>query len=302
MRNRFAKYHLKNRQACRPFAAQGIFLLLIVFTMGTARAQSGTTEPMPDTSAAIVQDLRAVVHDAQRLVRTTGAFGMRSIENNSYAIAGGILTEAALVFGGGDTSMRAVMQRNQGATAERVLNVANIYGTTYAGAAVIGGVYLTGLVTKSPAWRTAGRKAGETLILSGITTTMLKVIVGRARPYTNLGSTSVSPFAFREDNYSWPSGHTTVAFALSSSLARSIDNVYASCLLYAGAAATGAARMYYDKHWMSDVLLGAAIGTISAQLVHSVDAAETSRGAASKEGTSLFITPTIGGVSLTYAW
>jgi membrane-associated phospholipid phosphatase len=60
--------------------------------------------------------------------------------------------------------------------------------------------------------------------------------------------------------------------------------------------------MYYDKHWMSDVLLGAAIGTISAQLVHSVDAAETTRGAASKEGTSLFITPTIGGVSLTYAW
>ncbi|MFM8177806.1 MAG: phosphatase PAP2 family protein, partial [Candidatus Kapaibacterium sp.] len=296
-----ARYHLGHRRTGGALAPFALFLLLSVFAASPARGQT-PTEPMPDTSMAFVQDLRAVVDDARMLVRSTGAFGMRSIRNNSWYLAGGLVSEAALVFGGGDTSMRNVMMRNQSTAADRVMNVANIYGTTFVGAAVVGGVYLTGLAMKSPSWRTAGRRAGETLLLSGITTTMLKAIIGRARPYTNLGSTSVSPFAFHEDRYSWPSGHTTVAFAISSSLARSIDNPYVGALLYAGAAATGAARMYYDKHWLSDVMMGAAIGTISAQLVHSLDDPRETAAEGASNGTSLMIGPSIGGVNVMLAW
>jgi hypothetical protein len=37
--------------------------------------------------------------------------------------------------------------------------------------------------------------------------------------------------------------------------------------MYAGATSVGLSRMYHNKHWGSDVLLGAAIGTFSGRKV-----------------------------------
>ncbi|MFM8439029.1 MAG: hypothetical protein ACKOAX_11180, partial [Candidatus Kapaibacterium sp.] len=97
-----ARYHLGHRRTGGALAPFALFLLLSVFAASPAWGQS-PTEPMPDTSVAFVQDLRAVVDDARMLVRSTGSFGMRSIRNNSLYLAGGLVSEAALVFGGGDT-------------------------------------------------------------------------------------------------------------------------------------------------------------------------------------------------------
>ena len=38
-------------------------------------------------------------------------------------------------------------------------------------------------------------------------------------------------------------------------------------LMYAGATAVGLSRMYHNKHWASDVVIGAAIGTFSGRKV-----------------------------------
>lgn len=38
-------------------------------------------------------------------------------------------------------------------------------------------------------------------------------------------------------------------------------------LMYGGATMVGLSRMYHDKHWASDVVLGAAIGTVGGQKV-----------------------------------
>jgi hypothetical protein len=37
--------------------------------------------------------------------------------------------------------------------------------------------------------------------------------------------------------------------------------------MYAGATAVGLSRMYHNKHWASDVVMGAAIGTFSGRKV-----------------------------------
>jgi len=158
-------------------------------------------------------------------------------------------------------------------------------------------VYLGGLATGSEIVRRVGKELLQTMIYSGIVTTSLKVIFGRSRPYTNEGAFSYSPFIIDDSHNSLPSGHTTIAFAVSSVLAAEIDNTYASIGLYTLASLTGFSRMYNDKHWLSDVFLGAAIGASTGYFV-----VHENKKLYDKEDKAdmLIIQPTLTGVSLTY--
>lgn len=69
---------------------------------------------------------------------------------------------------------------------------------------------------------------------------------------------------------SFPSGHTANAFAAAEFLNQEYKEVspwygYAG---YTVAAATGALRMYNNKHWFSDVVAGAGIGILSTKMAY----------------------------------
>jgi membrane-associated phospholipid phosphatase len=66
---------------------------------------------------------------------------------------------------------------------------------------------------------------------------------------------------------SFPSGHTTVAFAVSAVLAERIKNPWASVGLYGAATAAAVSRMYTQDHWLSDVVFTAAYTTAIAHAV-----------------------------------
>ncbi|MGQ9644612.1 MAG: phosphatase PAP2 family protein [Ignavibacterium sp.] len=93
-----------------------------------------------------------------------------------------------------------------------------------------------------------------------MTTTIIKSVTGRSRPYTNDGHNYFNFFQTKTAYTSYPFGHVTVAFTLSSILSSRIDNDYATIGLYALAVSTVMQRMYDDKHWLSDTVLAASIG------------------------------------------
>lgn len=68
---------------------------------------------------------------------------------------------------------------------------------------------------------------------------------------------------------SFPSGHTTVAFALASTVAAETSRLrpgstwLVAPLVYGSATLVGVSRLYHDDHWASDVTLAAGIGTLS---------------------------------------
>jgi membrane-associated phospholipid phosphatase len=143
------------------------------------------------------------------------------------------------------------------------------------GSIVIGvGLYGVGRVAH---WREVadlGLHGTEAVALSGIITGILKDAVGRARPYVS-SDTSPHDFGFARGltkgsaYQSFPSGHTTAAFAAASAVTSESQRWWPKGVwligpvMYGGAALVGVSRMYNNKHWASDVVLGAGVGTFS---------------------------------------
>ena len=143
------------------------------------------------------------------------------------------------------------------------------------GTIVIGvGLYGVGRIAH---WRTVqdlGLHGTEAVVVSGAATALLKGVLGRARPEI-VGDSVPNSFGFgrgfsRGNGYmSFPSGHTTAAFAAASVVTSEAQRVWphhswlVAPVMYGGATLVGFSRMYNNKHWASDVALGAAIGTFS---------------------------------------
>lgn len=134
-----------------------------------------------------------------------------------------------------------------------------------------GAVYLGGLISGIEDVRVTGRLLLESLALSGLVNLTLKAALGRSRPFKENGNSDFRFFQIKDDFHSMPSGHTTVAFAISSVLSERINNIYASVGLYSLAGAVGFSRIYLDRHWLSDVVAGAALGTLSGIAVSNAE-------------------------------
>ena len=144
---------------------------------------------------------------------------------------------------------------------------------TSPGAFIVGpALYIYGRAANHPGIEDLGWHGTEAAILGSAITGALKVALGRSRPYVS-NDTNPHDFKFfkgtKSDRQSFPSGHTTTAFAVASSVTAEVQRMwpqytwYAAPVMYGGATLVGLSRMYHDQHWASDVVLGAAVGTFS---------------------------------------
>ena len=115
-----------------------------------------------------------------------------------------------------------------------------------------------GKLGNRPGVSAASVRMGVAMVAAGAVTGALKVSVGRWRPYQAPGDPDVlSPFSGKD---SFPSGHTTLAFAAASALDRETSTRWVPFLAYPVAGLVGWSRLRDNQHWLSDVVSGAAIG------------------------------------------
>ncbi|GAB5534438.1 MAG: hypothetical protein Rubg2KO_06870 [Rubricoccaceae bacterium] len=104
------------------------------------------------------------------------------------------------------------------------------------------------------------------------TTFALKNIVQRPRPYVALTDIDARDGAHQGDDvfdpHSFPSGHTSSAFVIATSLSLSYPEWYVIVPSMTWATAMGLTRIWHGVHYPSDVLVGAGIGAGSAMATH----------------------------------
>jgi membrane-associated phospholipid phosphatase len=107
---------------------------------------------------------------------------------------------------------------------------------------------------RASAWRHATFTVG----MSYLTSTGVKMAIGRHRPVVqDLPQLMATPTGL-----SFPSSHSTSSFAA----ARAYGRLLPPALLYATAVPMAFSRLYLGVHYPSDVLAGAALGTVLGSL------------------------------------
>lgn len=110
-----------------------------------------------------------------------------------------------------------------------------------------------------------GFRSGLSLATAGFLSYGLKYTIQRDRPYVTYSDITAK---MKTGPHSFPSGHTTFAFATATSLALNHKKWYAILPVFVWSIGVGYSRMHLGVHYPSDVLTGALIGSGSSLLIH----------------------------------
>ncbi len=194
-----------------------------------------------------------------------------------------------------DYNTQSLALKNQSSFNDKLFSIDKVYGSGYT-LIGIAGLYGYGIIFNNDQVRKIGLETIEAVGYAGIITSVLKTVAGRYRPYMNEGKFKFNPINFSAGETSFPSGHSTVAFAVSTVLAKNTDNVYLKILCYSGSGLVAAARLYHNAHWFSDVVTGGLIGYFVGDYVSNHDKKHNPNGT----NFSLLLSPNAIGFSLTF--
>ncbi|MFN2604201.1 MAG: phosphatase PAP2 family protein [Gemmatimonadaceae bacterium] len=176
-----------------------------------------------------------------------------------------------------DESVARDLQGSSVQTNGGLKGTANVFNTIgFPGSVVLSAsTYFFGLAKHSRPIASLGMHTGEAIVFGGGLAEGLQMTIGRARPQRDVNDHDdfiVGKGFGNEDYTSFPSAHTTVAFATATAVSREVGrswpgaSKYVTPISYSVATLVGLSRMYKNKHWASDVVGSAGLGIYSAVL------------------------------------
>ena len=222
---------------------------------------------------------------AKRLLKDTGTILTSPLrwETRDWLVFGGVgLATGGLMFA--DKGIRNYVQKNKNDATDTLAAIFRPFETIVP-VALVAGMGGWGYAFDQPKLKAAAADALEASLISvGVFAVPLKFFTGRARPDRNLGPAHYDPFNLGS---SLPSFTMANAFGVASVLAEHFPHPAVSFLAYGLAGAAGLTRIYDDKHWTSDVLLGAAIGIAVGKAVVKLNEMR-------REGSKVSVVPLLG--------
>ena len=191
-------------------------------------------------------------------------------------VAVGVVAVAAATMSV-DESIARSLQRPSVQSNSFLKGTTNIFSNLgFPGSAMLSAVtYFLGLEQRSRPVAALGMHTGEAIVLGGVLAEGLQMTIGRSRPQRDINNAHDFRFGkgFSNADYtSLPSAHVTVAFAAATAASREVGRSwpgaarYVTPVGYTAATLVGLSRMYKNKHWASDVVGAAGLGTYSAVL------------------------------------
>jgi len=185
----------------------------------------------------------------------------------------------ALSFADKPIQKEALNLRNRNTAINNVSKYVTNFGGVYEGYTLAAlGTY--GFVFKNEKMKTTTLLATQAYVTAAALESVLKFLSGRTRPsYYPPGVEAkprfLGPFSKTSKDASgkkvyssFPSGHTTVAFAAATVFASEYKNKpIVPIIAYTAASLIGASRITENKHWTTDVFVGAAVGFLAGKNV-----------------------------------
>ena len=202
-------------------------------------------------------------YTARQFGRETRAFVEQPADwgGRDWLTLGLITAGTAAVMQADEPIRRAVLRDHGRHYRSAPVEAGRIWGEWYAPPLVAGAFGLHAWMTGNGSSKKIGFELMQAVLYANGVTQTLKIAIGRARPYKNEGAFSFRPFLLSNiGRHSMPGGHNTNGWAMSTVLARNAHSTGMKMVAYAPAVLTFVSRVYQDKHWTSDNLLGAAIG------------------------------------------
>lgn len=182
-------------------------------------------------------------------------------EESQWNAAVGVGLTAAIAFGF-DAEINRGLRAHPSASQDFLShNVFEPWGRGVYAGLLVGGLYSSAWLGENKRHLQFANQLVEGYLLAAGAAQLLKVTFNRSRPSEDQG-----PYAFYQGTVfntafrSMPSGHTAVAFAFARIIHHNTSSRWISYSAHALALGTAWSRMYDNRHWASDVLVGAALG------------------------------------------
>lgn len=202
-------------------------------------------------------------------------------KSKQWITAGAIIGVTAVGFTQ-DLNIQDFFQRNRSNLTNDISKFGfEPFGSGLYSMPIIGGLYIYGVLGENTRAKKVGMLGVKAFLISGAVNYVFKQAIHRHRPYQveeELKNNKImantqyewdGPFSSFEYT-SFPSGHTVAAFAVATIIASEYkDHSWVPVLSYTLATLTGLSRINDNKHWGSDVLIGAALGWGMGKLIYN---------------------------------
>ncbi len=129
---------------------------------------------------------------------------------------------------------------------------------------------VAGIATHDQKLKQTAFSTGIALVGNTAITMFMKNAIQRQRPFVTWGDKIMLQGNTSPTDYSFPSGHTSTAFAVATSVSLAYPKWYVIAPSFAFASATAYSRMYRGAHYPTDVLCGIVLGSGSAYLTYKL--------------------------------
>lgn len=207
----------------------------------------------------------------------------------------GIFTGSAILLYAYDRQLQDFVQDHKSNVLSSLTDVTNYLGNGYVVLPAEALLYCYGALAKDEKARRISLEMLESFAVVGVTVNCIKFLTHRHRP-----SASDSPYiwdgpSFSSHNIAFPSGHASAAFSWATVLAEEFkDKPVVGIVSYALATCTAFARVYNNKHWVSDVFVGAVLSHFITKKIVALHA--------ESDGRTFSVSPTLRGISLTFSF